>query len=217
VSGLAPRALRNCAPSASWGASVRPLNFTVRGARVSDYFTAISTSSLPLRWEAVAAIGVLLFLVGYALNREAWRMFRARPHVGRDEAYDSIKRWGWVLPLRQFVYAAAIFLVGLYAGGPLFTLLAGGVVVALFYTAARQARYILQYRSLEHSGAVLKATSESYATRLRQAAQSHFQAALFFMSLGLVVGHLALFGGGLILGVVAIEYRRRMRRAEAHL
>ena len=29
--GLAPRALRNCAPSAPWaGASVRPLNFTVR-------------------------------------------------------------------------------------------------------------------------------------------------------------------------------------------
>jgi hypothetical protein len=27
---LAPRALRNCAPSAPWGASVRPLNFTVR-------------------------------------------------------------------------------------------------------------------------------------------------------------------------------------------
>jgi hypothetical protein len=30
VVGLAPRALRNCAPSALWGASVRPLNFTVR-------------------------------------------------------------------------------------------------------------------------------------------------------------------------------------------
>jgi hypothetical protein len=27
---LAPRALRDCAPSAPWGASVRPLNFTVR-------------------------------------------------------------------------------------------------------------------------------------------------------------------------------------------
>jgi hypothetical protein len=30
VRGLAPRAPRNCAPSAPWGASVRPLNFTVR-------------------------------------------------------------------------------------------------------------------------------------------------------------------------------------------
>ena len=28
--GLAPRALRNCAPSAPWGAPARPLNFTVR-------------------------------------------------------------------------------------------------------------------------------------------------------------------------------------------
>src|SRR6266480_6648019 len=28
--GLAPRALRDCAPSASLGASLRPLNFTVR-------------------------------------------------------------------------------------------------------------------------------------------------------------------------------------------
>jgi heme-degrading monooxygenase HmoA len=33
VSGLAPRALRNCAPSAPSGASVRPLNFTVRRHR----------------------------------------------------------------------------------------------------------------------------------------------------------------------------------------
>ena len=32
--GLAPRALRNCAPSAPSGASVRPLNFTVRGTLV---------------------------------------------------------------------------------------------------------------------------------------------------------------------------------------
>jgi len=31
---LAPRALRNCAPSAPWGASARPLNFTVRAPRV---------------------------------------------------------------------------------------------------------------------------------------------------------------------------------------
>ena len=29
--GLAPRALRDCAPSALWGVVVRPLNFTVRG------------------------------------------------------------------------------------------------------------------------------------------------------------------------------------------
>ena len=33
---LAPRALRNCTPSALWGASVRPLNFTVRGRMLAE-------------------------------------------------------------------------------------------------------------------------------------------------------------------------------------
>lgn len=47
MSGLAPRALRHCAPSAPWGASVRRLNFTVRhpdmSIDLSDRVT-ISTS-----------------------------------------------------------------------------------------------------------------------------------------------------------------------------
>jgi hypothetical protein len=41
---LAPRALRNCAPSAPWGASARPLNFTVRrpmNTTASRYFIAL--------------------------------------------------------------------------------------------------------------------------------------------------------------------------------
>ena len=45
--GLAPRALRDCAPSAPWGASARPLNFTVRQpcAERTD-----ERQLLPLRW-----------------------------------------------------------------------------------------------------------------------------------------------------------------------
>jgi hypothetical protein len=184
---------------------------------LSDYLTAVLGSNLPLRWEVVTAIGLLLSVVGHALSKRAWDSFRAQSYISRDEGEDSVQRWGWVLPLSQFVYAAAIFLIGLYAGGPLFTLLVGGVLIALVYTAAYNVRAIVYYKSLSRSGAARGTLWMSKAMLLRQAVYSYIQAALFCFVVGLIVGHLALIGSGLILGLVALEYRKRMHRAEAHL
>jgi hypothetical protein len=184
---------------------------------VSDYLDVIARSSLPLRWEAVAALGVVLSIAGHALSKKAFSTFRAQAHVVGDEGADSEKRWGWVLHSGQFVYAAAIFLVGLYAGGPLFTFLAGGVLVALLFLASYNVRSILYYRSFASPGAVRGSLSMSASMLFRATAQSYAQAALFCGATGLVLGHLALLGGGLILGLLGLEYRKRMRRAEAHL
>jgi hypothetical protein len=196
---------------------VRPLNFTVRGARVSHYLDVISTSSLPLRWEAVAALGVLLSVVGHALSKRALSTFRAQSYIAGDRTGDSEQRWGWVLHSGQFVYAAAIFLVGLYAGGAGFTFLAGGLLIALLFWSAQSIRTIVYYQSLAKVGAARGSVSMSAPMMCRGMAQSYAQAALFCATAGLALVHLSLLGGGLILGLLALEYRRQMRRAEAHL
>ena len=57
---MAPRALRNCAPSAPAGASVRPLNFTVRRDRVRRhaYFLAIVVPAVALSGPPAAVPSV---------------------------------------------------------------------------------------------------------------------------------------------------------------
>jgi p-aminobenzoyl-glutamate transporter AbgT len=84
---------------------------------VADYLDAVSRSSLPVRWEAVAALLVVFFLVSYLLYRRAVTMFRAQSYIVGDSATALEKRWGSMLPFSQFAYAAAIFVLALYAGG----------------------------------------------------------------------------------------------------
>ena len=54
---FAPRALRNCAPSAPAGASVRPLNFTVRRLTVPTYDVVVQGRGLSVPVGAGVAVG----------------------------------------------------------------------------------------------------------------------------------------------------------------
>jgi hypothetical protein len=146
---------------------------------VADYFDAVSSSSLPLRWEAVAALLVVFFLASHLLYRQARIMFRAQSYIAGDSATDSEKRWGWVLPFGQFAYATAIFVLGLYAGGMLFTLLAGGLLVTVLVSAAHNLRSILFYRSFMRPDAARGNLWMSSALLIRQRAYFYLEAALF--------------------------------------
>ena len=112
---LAPRALRNCAPSAPSGASARPLNFTVRRAvarvllnvvapvvalvccAASVYFilpTALALFALPqyapgLRGLIVAAIGFATGLMGLVAALFLYPLV-LRPLISGSEF------WGWL-------------------------------------------------------------------------------------------------------------------------
>jgi hypothetical protein len=57
VSGLAPRALRDCVPSAPPGASVRPLNFTVRRLAVPTYDVIVQGQGIRVPIGAAVAVG----------------------------------------------------------------------------------------------------------------------------------------------------------------
>jgi hypothetical protein len=185
--------------------------------RLSDYFDAFVTSSLPLRWEALATLLSALFLVSHGLYRRVLRIFRSQSYVVGDNTTDAEKRWGWVLPFGQFVYGAAIFAFALYAGGAIFVLLAGGLLVSLLFSVVHNARTILYYRMLARYGAAQGSLTFSNSTLIRNRAQVCLEAALFFLLVGLLLPHLALLGGALIMGSTGIGYLRRARRAEAHL
>jgi hypothetical protein len=101
---LAPRALRNCAPSAPWGASVRPLNFTVRrrstaGSRSVPKFNPIARPPGVTALGAFFAFGALagslssasLLTPGGALE-PMWRP-NPRAHAG----FVSLHLWGPIL------------------------------------------------------------------------------------------------------------------------
>jgi hypothetical protein len=144
-------------------------------------------------------------------------MFRAQSFVIGDNMTDAEKRWGWVLPLGQFAYAAALFLIASYAGGALFTLLAGGLLGLFLLSAAHSIRSILFYRSIAIPGAVRGTLSMSTAWMIRQRANFYFEAAFLYLSTGLLLPHLALLGAALISSASGLEYLRQARRAEAHL
>ena len=181
------------------------------------YFDAVSSSSLPLRWEAVAALLVVFYLASYLLYRRALTMFRAQSYIVGDSATDSEKRWGWVLPFGQFAYAVAIFVLALYAGGMLFTLLAGGLLVTVLVSAAHNLRSILFYRSFMRPDVARGNLWMSSALLIRQRAHFYLEAALFCLLAGFLLPHLALLGGAVILGSAGIGYLRRAGRAKAHL
>ena len=56
---------------------------------MADYFDAVSRSSLPLRWEAVAALLVVFYLASYLLYRRALTMFRAQSYIVGDTWKDT--------------------------------------------------------------------------------------------------------------------------------
>jgi hypothetical protein len=184
---------------------------------VTDYFDALSTSGLPLRWEAVAVVLLALFLVSQFLSRIALNKFRGQTFIVGDNVTDAEKRWGWILPFGQFAYGAAIFVVALYGGGMLFTLLAGGLLVALLLSAAHNLRSILFYRSLTLPGASRGSLWMSSASLIRNRAHYHLEAALFCLVVAFLLPHLALLGGALISGSTGLGYLRRARHAKAHL
>lgn len=184
---------------------------------MADYLDTLSTSSLPLQWEAVAGLLLVLFLASYVLYRRALAMFRAQAYIVGDNITDAEKRWGWVIPAGQLAYSAAIFLFALYAGGMLFTLLSGGLLVSLLLSATHNLRSILYYRSLALPGAARGTLWMSSALLIRHRAHLQLGAALFCLVAGLLLPHLALLGGALIVGSAGLGYLRRARRAEAHL
>ena len=184
---------------------------------MADYFDAISTSSLPLRWDAVAALLVVIFLVTQALYRKALAAAAAQTYFVADYVTDEEKRWGWVLPFGQFAYSAAIFLFALYAGGALFTLLAGGLFVSTLFSAAHNLRSVLYYRSFAIPDAAHGSLSAPAATLMRHRVHIYVQGTFFCFFAGLFLAHVALLGAALFLGFTALGYRRRLRRAEAHL
>jgi hypothetical protein len=183
---------------------------------LADYFDALVTSSLPLRWEALAVLLSVLFLVSHDLNRRASRMFRSHSHVVGDNGSEAEKRWGWVLPGGQLIYRAAIFAVALYAGGPIFVLLVGGLLVSLLFSVVHNARTILHYRMLAASGAAQGNLSLSNSSLIHNA-HVCLEAAFFCLLVGLFLPHLALLGGALILGSTGIGCLRSAHRGDAHL
>jgi len=91
---LAPRALGDCAPSAPWGASVRPLNFTVRGSQL----TAVPSSWANYRRRnRIAMFGLLGFpiIVAIAIGlRLLFSVDSMAPFV--TLALSWCAWWGWV-------------------------------------------------------------------------------------------------------------------------
>jgi hypothetical protein len=106
VSGLAPRALRNCAPAAPSGASARPLNFTVRDVALDS---SVPPSS-PVERAFVAvnrAFGVLALVGGLSLLAKcAWHLLTG----ARD----------WSQSYFAVLFGVALVIVGIvYLGVPL--------------------------------------------------------------------------------------------------
>jgi hypothetical protein len=183
---------------------------------LAEYFDVLASSHLTFGWKGVAFAFLILFVSSHVLHRRALSLYNAQPHVSGDNLTEIEKRWGWVLPANQFIFGVAIILVAVYCEEPLFTLLAGGLLVTSIFAVSTNLRTIFHYRSLALPGAVQGSIQLSHYSLLRTRAIAYFAAAFFCLLTGLVLPHLALLGGAFILGSTGIGFLRRARR-ESHL
>jgi hypothetical protein len=175
------------------------------------------TSRLGLTVPAVAALILLLFVVGYLLERRVTAVFRAQTFIAGQGMTEIERRYGSVLWIGQLAFIGIIFAVGLYVGGVFFTFYAGGLITVMLLYTAHSIRSLLYYRALAKPGSVSGSISMSSSMLIRIRAHQCFEGALVCFVAGLALPHAALLGGAFLLGAGGVGYLRRANQAQARL
>jgi len=177
------------------------------------YFDRLLASELPFATEIVIAIWPLLFIVNHLIVRRS-RAVDANQNCIVVEDRTALSRASqpkWMLV--QVLYAAAVFTVSLYMGSAVFVFFGGGIDVCLICLLALNVQALLSASALRHTGAGEGTLKLSNAYAYRQLGSRLFGAAAACALLGILLAHLALFGGALLCASTATGYYRRANKA----
>lgn len=177
------------------------------------YFQTLLSSCLPFaEWLAVT-LWPVLFIANRLIGR-ALMAVSDRSTSYTFENRDRLRRGSeplWVLA--QCLFAGWVFTISLYAGGPLFVFLAGGLDVSLICVLGLNVQGLLSARAMARPGASTGSLKLSTSCAYRQMAGRLYGIAAICTLLGLLVAHTALLGGALFAASTATGY---LRRADQH-
>jgi hypothetical protein len=182
---------------------------------LGDYLASLLDSEIPFGPWTVAVVWSALFLANHWLARSAREANDAQHVISIEDV--SVMRRG-LQPkyiIARIAYAAVVFVVAIFLGGPAYVFFAGGLLVAMTYALALNLQAWLSARSLAEPNVGKGSFTFSTGAALQHMAQRLIQGALATFILGLVLGHLALLGGVLFLASTAGGYWRKSRNVRA--
>ena len=177
---------------------------------VTIYLMVLLGSTLPVsRWLLVGAWPVLYVVNHLVASRLRAYSLQTNVVVENREAISRASQPLWMFI--QVLYAAGIFTFALYAGGPIYTFLAGGADVCVICILALNVQALLSAQALKEANFASGTMTLSAAYALHQMAARLFGAALTCGLLGVMLAQLALFGGAVLCGAAGAGYLRRAR------
>lgn len=173
-----------------------------------EYLDTLLASRLTMAPWSVVAAWLALFVVNHIVVRQT-RALHARQtwYVVEDrEALTRASRPPWMLG--QVLYAACVFAVSGYVGGPVFVFLGGGLDVCLICVLGMNVQALLSMRAMRR-GMLEGSTKMSTAFTFRQYAARLAGATVMCLLIGLLLAHLAPLGGAALCASTASGHLRR--------
>ena len=173
------------------------------------YISKLESSSIPLPHWGVVIIWLIIFASAHVLLQKGRRLSHAQDFIVIGGPHGLIKEQSVRLTLIQVLLSAAIFAYAAFLGGLVFTFFAGGWVVTTAVSIPLNLRSILFLRALSQPGAAKGSLTQSNHLAVKDHAFQLFGAAAFCLLLGILLAHLALFGGAFFLSATAFGYLRK--------
>jgi hypothetical protein len=178
---------------------------------MEKYLTELEASPIPLPKWGVIVLWVVIFGLANVLARKSRSHFDGQQFIINENTSGLIRKESLKLTLVRIALSAVIFAYASFFGGPIFAFFAGGWVVLAAVSIPLQLQSYFFLRALSKPGAAKGSVTLSGPLVIKRQAFQLFGFAAFCLLLGILLAHLALFGGALFLSATAFGYLRKTR------
>ena len=178
---------------------------------METHINELESSTIPLPLWGGVIIWLIIFASAHVLFRKGRGLSDAQDFIIAGGPPGLVKDQSVKLTIVQVLFSAAIFAYGSFLGGHVFAFFAGGWVVTTAVSIPLNLRSILFLRALVEPGAAEGSVTLSNHLAAKDHAFQLFGATAFCLLLGILVAHLALFGGAFFLSATAFGYLRKSK------
>jgi hypothetical protein len=178
---------------------------------MEKYFAELQASPIPLPKWGVIVLWVVIFCFANVLARKSRAHLGEQQFIINENTAGLIRKESLKLTLIRIALSGAIFAYASFFGGPIFSFTAGGWVVLAAVSISLQMRSYFFLRALSRPDAAKGSVTLSARLVIKQQAFHLFGLAALCLLLGILLAHLALFGGALFISATAYGYLRKTR------
>lgn len=178
---------------------------------MEKYFAELQASPILLPKWGVVVLWVVIFGLANVLSRKIRAHADEQQFIINENTSGLIRKESLKLTLIRIALSAAIFAYASFFGGPIFSFVAGGWVVLTAVSIPLQVRNYFFLRALSGPSAAKGSVTLSGPLVIKQQAFHLFGLAVLCLLLGILLAHLALFGGALFISSTAYGYLRKTK------